>query len=100
MVKVLHLHLLETWGRKILKVLVISDSAHNCYGIVSDLLSGLDAIMGLRIVEKLRKVGAVSRDKAVTPEAANLNSQEIGWLQYLAGFLSTIKKTKDGRYYI
>ncbi|MCP8313814.1 MAG: hypothetical protein H3Z53_05515 [archaeon] len=70
------------------------------YGIVFDLLSGLDAIMSLRIVDKLRRVGAVSRDEAVMPEAANLNLQEIGWLQYLAGFLSTIKKTKDGRYCI
>ena len=64
------------------------------------MLSGLAVIIGLKIVDKLRKVGAVSRDKAVIPEAANLNLQEIGWLQYLAGFLSTIKKTKDGRYYI
>lgn len=50
------------------------------------------------IVHKLRKVGAVSLKTAVT---SGLNSQEHQWLRYLAGgFLSTIKKTEDGRYYI
>ena len=63
--------------------------------------TGLDYIISLRIVEKLRRVGAVSIDKAVTPEGAKLNLQEIEWLGYLAGgFLATIKKTKNGRYYI
>ena len=53
------------------------------------------------IVHKLRKVGAVSLKTAVTPMEAGLNSQERQWLRYLAGgFLSTIKKTEDGRYYI
>lgn len=53
------------------------------------------------IVHKLRKVGAVSLKTAVTPVEAGLSSQECRWLRYLAGgFLSTIKKTKDGRYYI
>jgi len=55
----------------------------------------------LRIVDKLRKAGAISSAKAMTPEEANLNTQETGWLQCLAGgALSTIKRTKDGRYYI
>lgn len=63
--------------------------------------TGLDYIISSRIVEKLRKVGAVSTDKAVTPEEAKLNLQETEWLGYLAGgFLATIKKTKNGRYYI
>ncbi len=65
------------------------------------LLSGLDAVLELRIIDKLRKSGAVSRDEAVTPKQADLNHQEIGWLGYLAGGTwSTIKKTKEGRYYI
>lgn len=63
--------------------------------------AGLDYIISLRIVEKLRKVGAISINKAVTPERAKLNLQETEWLGYLAGgFLATIKKTKNGRYYI
>ena len=62
--------------------------------------SGLDALNRLRIENKLRRVGAVSRDRAVTPGEAKLNLQEIGWLPYLAdGFVSTIRKTNDGRYY-
>lgn len=65
-----------------------------------DLWSGHDSLNRLRIVNKLQRVGAVSRDKAVTPEEAKLDFQEIGWLPYLAdGFVSIIRKTKDGRYY-
>ena len=65
-----------------------------------DLWSGVEALNRLRIEDKLQRVGAVSRDKAVTLEEAKLNLQEIGWLPYLAdGFVSTIRKTKDGRYY-
>jgi len=59
------------------------------------LWTGLDYIISLRIVEKLRNVGAVSIDNAVTPEGAKLNLQEIEWSGYLAGgFLATIRKTK------
>ncbi len=65
------------------------------------LWSGLDYVISIRIVEKLKKVGATSRDTAVTPEAAKLDLQETRWLGYLAGgFLATIKKTKNGRYYV
>jgi len=64
-------------------------------------LAGVSYSTSYRIVDKLRKAGAVSIDKAVTPEEAKLNLQEIEWLGYLAGgFLATIKKTKNGRYYI
>ena len=63
-------------------------------------LAGVAYSTSYRIVDKLRKAGAISRDKAVTPKAANLNLQEIGWLQYLVYDTSKIKKTRDGRYYI
>ena len=62
--------------------------------------SGVAVFISYRIVDKLRKAGAVSRDKAMMPDTANLNLQEIEWLQYLACDASTIKKTRDGLYYI
>jgi hypothetical protein len=53
-----------------------------------------------RIVAKLEKVGATSKEKAVTVEEAELDLQEQHWLRYFAGvFLEDIKKTKDKRYY-
>jgi len=67
------------------------------------MLSGLNFKMRFKIIRKLRKVGAVSEEKAVAPNEAGLDLQEIGWLQYLAGgtLSSTpIKKTKDRRYYV
>jgi len=64
-------------------------------------LAGVAYSTNHRVIDKLRKAGAVSRDKAVTPEIANLNLNEIEWLEYFAGgFLATIKKTRDGRYYV
>ena len=69
--------------------------------ILDNNLAGVAYSTSHRIVDKLRKAGAVSIDKAVTPEEAKLNLQEIEWLWYLAGgFLATIKKTKNRRYYI
>jgi hypothetical protein len=53
------------------------------------------------IIDKLKKAGATSLDKAVTPKGADLNLEELLWLRYLAGgSLSTIKKTEDGRFYV
>ena len=63
-------------------------------------MEGLAAKMRYLIVSKLGKAGAVSAESAVTPEEAGLNQQEISWLSYLAGGLSPIRKTEDGRYYI
>ena len=61
---------------------------------------GFAAKMRFSIVDKLKKAGANSPKKAVTPIQAELDQLETQWLQYLAGgVLSTIKKTKDGRYY-
>ena len=64
-------------------------------------LSGLQFKMRQRIINKIEKAGATSREKAVTIEEAGLDIQEQQWLGYLAGaFLEIIKKTKDQRYYI
>ena len=63
-------------------------------------MGGVAAIMSYRVVDKLRRAGAISRDKAMTPLTANLSFQEIEWLQYLACDASTIKKTRGGLYYI
>jgi predicted DNA-binding protein len=54
-----------------------------------------------KILNKLRKAGAVSKAKAVTIREAALNYQEQMWLDYFAGaFLGKIKKTDDRRYYV
>lgn len=64
-------------------------------------LSGFNFIMRHRIVSKIRKAGAISREKAVTVEEAGLDLQEQRWLGYFAGaFLEGIKKTEDKRYYL
>lgn len=57
--------------------------------------------MRYKIVSKLKKARATSKEKAVTIEEAKLDMQERKWLHYFAGaFLGRIKKTKDKRYYI
>ncbi len=57
--------------------------------------------MHYRIISKIEKAGATSREKAVTIEEADLDLEEQHWLNYFAGtFLGTIKKTKDQRYYV
>jgi hypothetical protein len=67
----------------------------------SSALSGLDSVMCHNIVSKLKKVGAISKERAVTIEEAELNSREQNWLPYFAGvFLGEIKKTDDKRYYV
>jgi hypothetical protein len=64
------------------------------------LFSGLSAKISSRIVEKLKKAGALSKEKAVTPKEAELDLQETQWLKYLAGgIFSTIIITKEGLYY-
>jgi len=65
-------------------------------------LSGLAEKTCFNIRLKLRKAGATSRIKAVTPKEANFDLQEISWLPYLAGGVlskTNIKKTEDGRYF-
>ena len=57
--------------------------------------------MRYRIVSKIEKAGATSKEKAVPIEEADLDLQEQEWLDYFAGaFLGKIKKTEDQRYYI
>ncbi len=64
-------------------------------------LSGLQFKMRYRILSKIEKAGATSKEKAVTVEEAELDLEEQQWLTYFAGgFLSRIKKTEDQRYYI
>lgn len=64
-------------------------------------LSGFQFKMRYKILNKLRKAGAVSKDSAVTIGEAELDYQEQMWLDYFAGsFLGKIKKTEDRRYYI
>ena len=64
-------------------------------------LSWFQFKMRYKILSKLRKAGAVSRDNAVTIGEADLDYQEQMWLDYFAGsFLGKIKKTQDRRYYI
>ena len=64
-------------------------------------LSGFQFKMHYKILHKLRKAGATSKDSAVTIGEPNLDSQEQMWLDYFAGaVLGKIKKTEDRRYYI
>ena len=64
-------------------------------------LSGVQFKMRYKILNKLRKAGAVSQDNAVTIGEAELDYPEQMWLDYFAGaFLGKIKKTDDRRYYI
>jgi hypothetical protein len=63
--------------------------------------SGTLTLMRLRISDKLLKVGATSKEKAVTAHQASLDLQEQNWLSYVAGgYLARVKKTKDKRYYV
>ena len=64
-------------------------------------LSGLQFKMRYRIISKIEKAGATSKEKAVTIEEAELDLTEQQWLSYFAGaFLGKVKKTEDERYYI
>lgn len=64
-------------------------------------LSGVHFRMRYKIISKIEKAGATSKEKAVTAEEAGLDLQEQRWLHYFAGvFLSGIKKTEDKRYYV
>ena len=64
-------------------------------------LTGIQFKMRYRIISKIEKAGATSKENAVTIEAAGLDLVELQWLDYFAGaFLGEIKKTEDKRYYI
>ena len=64
-------------------------------------LSGIQFKMRQRIINRLEKAGATSRENAVTIEEADLDLQEQHWLGYFAGvFLGEIKKIEDKRYFV
>jgi len=64
-------------------------------------LLGFQFKIHYKILYKLRKAGATSKDSTVTIREADLDSKEQMWLDYFAGaFIGKIKKTEDRRYYI
>ena len=64
-------------------------------------MSGIQFKMHQQLIHKFKKAGAISEEKAVTFDVADLDLQEQYWLDYFAGiFLGRIKKTRDHRYYI
>jgi hypothetical protein len=57
--------------------------------------------MEYSIREKLRSVGATSKDKAVTIQEADFDMQELNWLNCIAGgMFASVKKTRKKRYYV
>jgi hypothetical protein len=64
-------------------------------------MSGIQFKIHNKIIYKLERAGATSREKAVTIEEARLDLQERNWLNYFAGaFMGKVKKTKNRRYYL
>jgi hypothetical protein len=62
---------------------------------------GTEFVIEHRIIRKFEKVGAISKEKAVTCSEAKLDLEEQDWLDYFAGvFLGKIKKTENHLYYI
>lgn len=65
-----------------------------------DGFSGIAFKMEESIKAKLVELGATSRNNAITIQDANLDNQELNWLDYIAGGLfARVKKTEDKRYY-
>ncbi len=66
-----------------------------------EVVSGTIRKMEDSIRAKLLRVGAVSKDEAVTKQEANFDMQELNWIDYVAGGLfADVKKTADRRYYV
>ena len=62
--------------------------------------SGIAFKMEESIKTKLVDLGATSKINAITIQDANLDAQELNWLDYIAGGLfARVKKTDDKRYY-
>ena len=65
-----------------------------------DGFSGIAFRMEESIKAKLVDLGATSKNNAITIQDANLDTQELNWLDYIAGGLfARVKKTEDKRYY-
>jgi hypothetical protein len=66
-----------------------------------EVVSGTLFSMEERIRAKLIKAGAISHEKAVTAEEADLDMQEENWIHYIAGGLfAAVKKTAANLYYV
>lgn len=64
-------------------------------------MSGIQFKMRYKLIHKLEKMGATSKDRALTCEEARFGVKETWWIDYFAGeFLGKIKKTKNHRYYV
>ena len=65
-----------------------------------DGFSGIAFKMEESIKAKLVELGATSKNNAITIQDANLDTQELNWIDYIAGGLfARVKKTHDKRYY-
>ena len=63
-------------------------------------MSGFQYKMQQRIVSKLKRVGAISIEKAVTIEEASLDISEESWVHYFVGeYLGRIRRDGNDRYY-
>ena len=63
--------------------------------------SGIAFRMEESIKAKLIEIGATSKTRAVAIQDTNLDTQELNWLDYIAGGLfALVKKTNDRRYYV
>ena len=63
--------------------------------------SGIAFRMEESIKAKLIEIGATSKTRAVAIQDTNLDTQELNWLDYIAGGLfAQVKKTNDRRYYV
>ena len=63
-------------------------------------MSGIQFKMQQKIIHKLERAGATSKEKAVTIEQASMDIVEESWLDYFAGdYLGQIIKTENSKYY-
>jgi hypothetical protein len=80
---------------------ILLESIAKAGGRLKMSMSGMQYKMEQRLIRKFEKAGAISMEKAVTIEEANLDEEEQYWLDYFAGsFLGKIKKTRQHLYYI
>jgi VIT1/CCC1 family predicted Fe2+/Mn2+ transporter len=66
-----------------------------------EVASGILFSMEERIRTKLIAAGAISHEKAVSAEEADLDMQEQNWIHYIAGgMFAGVKKTASNLYYV